>query len=262
MARPTPEDIGHAFTLPPEQALEFLRGKGLRLHEHWNWWDTWQDVNNRAFTVAKMTQESLLRDTQRIVADVLDDGGTLRGAAAELEDAYRKAGWWGRQAVADAAGGTEIVQLGSMHRIRTILRTNMQTAYAAGRYRRQRETVDARPYWEYIAVIDAATRPSHRKLHGLVMPANDPAWQAIYPPNGFNCRCRVRAITAREVARRGLKVIRSAEVESVIDRIGTDKRTGEVIERPGKQIVWTDARGRSKEFRPDPGWSYAPDRAA
>ena len=262
MADPTSADIAHAFTLPPQEALEFLRAKGLRLNEHWNWWDTWQSANNRAFVVSKMTQESLLRDTHRIVADVLDDGGTLRSAAAELETAYRKAGWWGKQAVAAADGGTEIVQLGSMHRVRTILRTNMQTSYAAGRYRRQRDTMESRPYWQYIAVIDGSTRLSHRKLHELVMPADDPAWNAIYPPNGFNCRCRVRAITAREVARLGLSVVRAAEVDDVTDRIGTDKRTGEIIERPGKKIVWKDAAGDTKEFRPDPGWSYAPGRLA
>lgn len=262
MAGPSPADIGYAFSLKPQQALEYLRGKGLRINEHWNWWDTWQDVNNRAFVVSKMTQESLLRDTQRIVADVLDDGGTLRTAAAELETAYRKAGWWGKVGVSGPDGATEIVQLGSMHRIRTILRTNMQSAYSAGRYRRQRETVQARPYWQYVAVLDGATRASHRKLNGLVMPADDPAWGAMYPPNGFNCRCRVRAITQREVDRLGLKVVRSADVVDITDRIGIDKRTGEVIDKPGKRIVWADAGGDTKEFRPDPGWSYPPGRLA
>ena len=262
MPDPTPAAIGHAFTLPPEAALRYLRDKALRIDEHWNWWDTWQGVNDRSFVVSKMTQESLLRDTRRIVADVLEDGGTLRSAAQELEALYREKGWWGSRAVTATDGGTEIVQLGSLHRVRTILRTNMQTAYAAGRYRRQQELVQSRPYWQYVAVLDGSTRASHRKLNGLVMPADDPAWGAIYPPNGFHCRCKVRALTAREIVRLGLTVTRSAEVIDVTDRIGVDKRTGEAIERPGKRIVWADARGRTKAFRPDPGWSYAPGRLA
>ena len=260
MAGPTSDVLGHAFNLPPKEALDYLKSKGLS--ETSNWWETWQDANDRRFVVAKMTRLRLLSQTRQIVTDMLKDGHTLEVAAKELEAAYRKAGWWGRQALVDAGGGTEIVQLGSMHRIRMILRTNMHTAYAAGRWQRQQEVAASRPYWEYIAVIDPSTRDRHRKLHGLVMPADDPAWEAIYPPNGFNCRCRVRAITEREVKRRGLRVTASAEVSDVVEPVGIDRRTGEHIERPGKKVVWEDAAGRTKEFRPDPGWSYNPGRSS
>ncbi len=258
MARPTPEAIGQAFALAPKEALDYLRSKGLAATDHW--WNTWQDAHDRAFVVSKMTRLRLLSQTRQVVDDMLAGGSTLRVAAKELETEMRKAGWWGRQALADEAGGTDIVQIGSMHRINTILRTNMQTAYAAGRWRRQQEVRGFRPYWEYIAVIDGATRHSHRKLHGLVMRAGDPAWDAIYPPNGFNCRCRVRAITEREVRRRGLRATASDGIRDVVDRVGIDRRTGEAVERPGKEIVWTGADGRERAFRPDPGWSYNPGR--
>ena len=260
MAKPSAAAIGHAFGLAPKEAVEHLQSKGLAATD--NWWEVWQEAQDRVFVVSKMTRLRLLSQTRQIVADMLDDGHTLEVAAKELETAYRKAGWWGSQALTDAEGGTEIVQLGSMRRIRAILRTNMHTAYAAGRWQRQQEVAASRPYWEYIAVIDPSTRDRHRKLHGLVMPADDPAWEAIYPPNGFNCRCRVRAITEREVKRRGLKVAGSAEVGDVVDVVGVDRRTGERVERPGKKIVWKDAAGDTKEFRPDPGWSYNPGRSS
>ena len=111
-------------------------------------------------------------------------------------------------------------------RIRTILRTNINTAYSAGRYRRQRETVAARPYWQYTAVLDGSTRPSHRDLHGRIWRADDPIWDSIYPPNGFNCRCRVRALPERQVLSRGLDVLEG------------DAGLG--------------------GFTPDVGWNYAP----
>ena len=116
--------------------------------------------------------------------------------------------------------------LGSPYRVRTIVRTNIQTAYSAGRYRRQREVMAARPYWQYSAVLDASTRPSHRELDDKVFRADDPIWQRIYPPNGFNCRCRVRALSEQQVRTRGLDVLAG------------DAGLG--------------------GFQPDEGWDYAP----
>lgn len=29
------------------------------------------------------------------------------------------------------------------------------------------------------------------KLHGVILPENDPRWNKIYPPNGWACRCLV-----------------------------------------------------------------------
>ena len=142
-------------------------------------------------------------------------------AARELEDALRQAGWWGEK---------DGVLLGSPYRVRTILRTNIQTAYSAGRYRRQRETIDTLPYWRYSAILDSKTRASHAQMDGVVYRADNPIWQTIYPPNGFNCRCSVRALTEREVRNRGLRVLE-----------GTDAPFG---------------------FTPDEGWDYNPGEAA
>ena len=137
-------------------------------------------------------------------------GGTMRRdrMAAEfveelLEPLLRRAGWWGRQVVVSPDGGAEVVQLGSPHHLRTIYRTNMRTVRSGGRYRRQAESADDRPYWMYDAVMDATTRPSHAAFDGKVFAWDDPIWDTDYPPNGYNCRCRVRALTARQVEARG-----------------------------------------------------------
>ena len=34
-------------------------------------------------------------------------------------------------------------------------------------------------------------REEHRALHGITLPPSDPFWDTHYPPNGWNCRCRV-----------------------------------------------------------------------
>ena len=252
-------DLGHALTLKPNQAIEYFRSKGFKIT--WNWWETWQEAHDKGFTVAKMARFDLLAQTRRIVDRTLAEGKSLQKGAQELEAALRKAGWWGKQTVVDEQGQAQRVQLGSRRRIRTILRTNISTAYAAGRYRRQKKTASDRPYWQYLAVRDGSTRASHRALHGRIFPADDPIWSSIYPPNGFHCRCRVRSLSQRQVQARGLKVIEKTRLQEVQQDVGLDKRTGEVIQRPGKRVSWKEGRKR-RAFTPDPGWSYNPGKTS
>lgn len=91
-------------------------------------------------------------------------------------------------------------------RVETIFRTNIQTAYNAGRYARMQSVKKVRPYWQYEAVGDERTRPEHAALNGMVFPADDVFWSEHFPPNGFNCRCSVRSMSQREVEAEGKEI--------------------------------------------------------
>lgn len=54
-----------------------------------------------------------------------------------------------------------------------------------------KEDADLYPNLEYRAVQDKRTRDEHAKMHGIVLPINDPFWNTNYPPNGWGCRCTV-----------------------------------------------------------------------
>lgn len=75
---------------------------------------------------------------------------------------------------------------------RTEYDTAVLTAESTVNYRRLRNEQDVFPYWEYLTVGDGKVREEHQKLHGVILPAKDKRWNKIYPPNGWNCRCRVR----------------------------------------------------------------------
>lgn len=68
------------------------------------------------------------------------------------------------------------------------------------------DVMELRPYWQYDAVNDSRTRPSHLAMDGRVFPADSPVWDTWFPPNGFKCRCTVRTLSKRQVERMGLQV--------------------------------------------------------
>lgn len=243
---PEPVDLGYAVNLPPERAIEYFRSKGYALS--WNWPEVWQQQHARAFTVAKAMKLDVLEDLRGAVDRALADGQTFRQFASDdLVDTLVRKGWWGKQErVNPNTGELELVQLGSHHRLRTIFRTNIATARAASRYQAMRENAAERPYWMYDAMDDSRTRPSHAALDNLVFRFDDPFWDTHFPPNGWNCRCRVRAFTARDVERRGLQIQRS--------RPG-DFRPVDHTVTGGLDVQTLNYRGI---MSPDPGWNYRP----
>lgn len=184
---------------------------------------------------------------------------TEREFIKQLTPELQRMGWWGKKVFVDSAGKAEVVQEGSPWRLKTIYRTNVMSAYNAARYKQQYENADSRPYWMYIAVMDAKTRPQHAVLHGRVFRFDDPIWDTIYPSNSFNCRCRVRALTEAQIKARGLTVESSkGRLKQVMQEVAIDKRTGEIIQRPAWQYTAPDGR----TMTPSPGWNYNPGRAA
>jgi SPP1 gp7 family putative phage head morphogenesis protein len=65
------------------------------------------------------------------------------------------------------------------------------------------------PYWEYCTVGDDKVRPEHQLLNGIVLPADDPRWKKIWPPNGWKCRCYIVPRLLSEVKDIDLEVQRA-----------------------------------------------------
>lgn len=150
------------------------------------------------------------------------------------------------------------MQLGSPRRLATIYRTNLQSAYMAGRAQIYAEA-EGFPYLRYEAVMDAATRPAHAALHGEVFRKDDPIWASIYPPNGYNCRCDVRPLSDGQMQREGFSV--SSSRGRVVERwadAGMDKRSGEVFRARQTGIRTTGPDGKPIIMWTDPGFNSSP----
>lgn len=105
------------------------------------------------------------------------------------------------------------------HRLETIFRTNVQSWYAAGRAEQIQRLKEDFPYLRYSAILDARVRPDHAALDGIILPVDHPFWKSRTPPWGYNCRCSVIPMTARQAER----AIASAREEGrTIDQLPAD----------------------------------------
>lgn len=249
-------DLGYAATLEPKEAIAYFRAKGQ--HIGWNWYDTAVDVHARSFTVAKVARMDVLTTIQDEVERALAQGVSKQEFIDTLAPRLKKLGWWGKQIVVDSAGNAETVQLGSPRRLALIYNVNTRVAYNVGRYAQLMNSTDTHPFWQYVAVMDSRTRPSHAALNGLVFRYDDPFWKTHYPPNGWNCRCRVRALSQARMDALGLKATQGDKYLTTKKvQAAVDKATGEIIDMD----VTTFADG-ARVMTPDVGWSYNPGSAA
>jgi SPP1 gp7 family putative phage head morphogenesis protein len=247
--------LAAVFGLPPEKAIEYFQSKGYAIT--WSWQDLWQEAQAKAFTVAKVMNTDILNDIRGALDDELNNGTTFRDFEKKLTPILQAKGWWGKtEHVNTGTGEVTTAQLGSPRRLKTIYQTNLQTAYMAGRYKQMMESSDSHPYWQYVAVLDGRTRPTHRSMNGRVFRYDDELWGAMYPPNGFNCRCRVRPMTAAAVEREGFKP-ESSDGRLIDHKI--QMKDGSAAQVKALRIK---VDGQDKLFAPDAGWSYNPGRAA
>ncbi|RGE46655.1 hypothetical protein DZC30_02445 [Comamonas testosteroni] len=101
-----------------------------------------------------------------------------------------------------------------------VMQTLLRSAYNAGRYEYQL-TDDTRPYLLYRTMRDSRVRLEHSQLEGLMLPASDPIWKVIYPPNGHGCRCRVDSLTIKQAtylqgASKRIKLVAPGNVEVLV----------------------------------------------
>jgi SPP1 gp7 family putative phage head morphogenesis protein len=164
------------FDVAPSEAIDyFKRKKVLPVKE---FYDLRGEARSAAFTVSGIYKQDVLEAFKQEIENALRDGSTRQSLVKRFK------------AILNGAGHKE---LGDFH-LETVARTNMMMAYGVGRRRQMEESSGLLPFWQYNAVGDDRTRPTHRALDGVVLPADNPFWNDHFPPWGFRCRCSVSAL--------------------------------------------------------------------
>lgn len=192
-------------------------------------YDVWLDQHAYAFSVAKMMDEDLLRDTQEALAAALANGTSFREFKARLKPILMAKGWWGEAVMIDPLDDEpKLVQLGSTRRLKTIFQTNIATAHAASRWQRIWAARRSMPFLRYNASHAKHKREAHQRYVGLILPVEHALWQVIFPPNGYGCQCSVSPLTRKQAERAG-----GVSPEPDIDWVDVENpRTGEKVRVP------------------------------
>ncbi|WP_149938158.1 phage head morphogenesis protein [Acinetobacter baumannii] len=242
------------FELPPSDAISYLEKKGFKIG--WDWHETLDNAHSRAFTVAKVARMDLLQDIRQSLISAMQQGQTLEQWKASITPVLQDKGWWGKKTVINPEGREQEVQLGSPRRLRTSYDTNMQSAFAAGRYKAMLASAEARPYWEWRHITISNPRKQHVALNGRLFRFDDPFWNVAYPPSEWGCKCRVIARSAREVE--GKEILSGEGNEShIYERVGVDRNTGAdvIVKRTQFDIPTKDGK---LTFAPAAGFNGSP----
>lgn len=144
-----------------------------------------------AFTIARLKTVESIQNVRDAVQDVVRVGATLpqfrETVRTSVEDAF------------------------SPSQVETLFRTHVGLAQAAGKRAiiENPMVIDEFPYLMWSATHDDRTRPDHRAMekHGqngtAIYRRDDPMWETLWPPAGWNCRCEPIPLTIEDAARYG-----------------------------------------------------------
>lgn len=235
-----PDRPGYSFNPgPPPEASRFLKNKGWK--PSFGFEDVEPEEHAVSFAVAKVMELDLNEAMRREVQKALDEGLPLAAFKKSWRDNPALTEWWGKKEMVDPlTGATELVQLGSPRRLKTIYTANIRSARAAGQWERIERSKASFPYLEYRLGPSEHHRAHHEDKAGLILGVDNPFWEEWMPPNGWGCKCWVRQVTRREAERRGVSV-----TPDVPDTVWDNKRTGE------RKIIPQGI---------DPGWQRNPGK--
>ena len=177
------------FGVKFDEAVRFLKDKLPEGTLKWD--DLAGPVKAKVFTLAGATNVDLVGDIQKSLVSALENGTTITQFRKDWDAAVQKHGW------------TYKGKRG--WRTAVVFNNNMRSAAMAGRWEQLQANKANRPFLQYRTAGDARVRPQHRQWNGLIFPIDHSFWQTHYPPNGWGCRCTIRAYGQAEMDDKGLK---------------------------------------------------------
>lgn len=220
-------------SLPFAEQIEFFRRK-LNIPTD-SWTDIYSAEHDWAFMVAGANRDALLTDFRTAVDKVVAEGATLADFRRDFDRIVADHGW-------DFKGGRD-------WRSRTIYETNLFSSYNAGIFEQLNAVRDGLPYWQYHHSGSENPRPEHLAWDGLVLRAEDPFWDAHFPPNGWGCQCSASGMDDVDLAELGKSgPDRSPDIEMETRVIGQRSASGprEVVVPKGIDPGFEHTPGRSR----------------
>jgi SPP1 gp7 family putative phage head morphogenesis protein len=147
-----------------------------------------------SFALARAASLNVTKHIQKTIAQAAQTGVTRDVVLNEIAETLGARNY-------DAAGASYVRSYAD-----TVFRTTTTTAYTEGRIRQAQDPAVRRVIgaWRYDATLDGDVRPNHRAADDFVASIDDPVWETLKPPLGYNCRCALSLVSKREAAELGI----------------------------------------------------------
>lgn len=186
-----PSAASGVFHRPFTEQVAFFRRKLGNLVPTERWDDMQGAAHDDGFMVAGASQADLLTDLAAAVDKAIAEGKGIETFRKDFRAIVARNGWTGWTG--------EGTKQGEAWRVKTILRTNAYTSYAAGRHAQL--TSGDYPFWVYRHGGSEHPRPFHLNyLNGLVLPPGHALWRKYYPPSDWGCSCYVLGARSERAA--------------------------------------------------------------
>lgn len=168
--------------LPWSDAINAFRKRGLVRESDFQ--TLLGDYAQRSAVARRLMLDQIQSEVMRHLDDAITNGETFDEFAGKVDTLTGKLG----------------LSPGKPSYLQTVFRTNVQSAYGAGRYKAIRNPIvmRARPFVQYRTVGDTRVREEHDALDGHTFRSDDPVWYRVAPPNGYNCRCSMVTLSDDE----------------------------------------------------------------
>ncbi len=220
--------------IPFEEAIEFLQARvPMKKNE---WLDLEPKLRFRAFTVANLAEIDHIEITKRHLLKALENGESFVETWNGIKDKFVK-------------DGKKILP----GYFETVYRTNIQTAYSAGRLIQYKNHEP--PAWELLFIEDERTSDTCKSLlsrigNGNALPSTHSFWKTVgFPPYHFNCRTSFRAVYNYELNEGNIKLIENENIRfkpdtgfggNPLEKESFWKLTPEMIKRAKKYGIIKD----------------------
>ena len=170
--------IGASFGVPSKDALAYLKSQIPVTKEEYA--ELERKVQFRAFTVSKLAEADFVNKAKMSLIDGIEHSKSF----PEIWDEFKKIG---SEAGVDISAGY----------FETVYRTNIQSAYNAGRLMRYKNNPP--PAWELLFMEDGnmseICTALMNEVGGKAIKSDDPFWSTVgFPPYHYNCRTTFRAV--------------------------------------------------------------------
>lgn len=161
-----------------KEAVAFMKSRVPVSKEEWKALEP--KLRFRAFTVAALSSHDGVEQVRRMITSAIEEG---KGVGQ----------FWTETRAFDAAG----LSGDSPKYWEIVYRTNVQTAYNAGR---AAEFAREQPeYLEFLGIEDGRQTEICATRTGTILPATHPFWKSNWPPLHFRCRSTVRGVYPEEI---------------------------------------------------------------